>query len=368
MSTPLDASLERFDAARTVRSHGERLRDLRSAARTVRERFLDEPAVLAVRTLPLTAAPYPTRFAFQGAAFTPVPLVQLMHRCLLVQFRQKGAVRTLLFNPTDVVASRATPFFADFIRAVGPFERLLAPGAPALLTQLAELGLAPSDIDYLAFDHFHIQDLRPLCGTTDGAHAPRFPNAVLLAPRAEWTDWDAPHPMQHAWYVPDGKRGVRTDRVRLLDGSFHLGDGVMLAQTPGHTAGNQTLFLRAEDGIWGCSENGTCADNWSPHASRMPGLAGFARKYQLEVLINSNTPELGAAQYTSMIAERTIVDPVAGEPDAVRMFPSSEVTPSFFAPGASPTWVHHAITEGAIVRARGHSSGRVIPEVASGSH
>ena len=43
----------------------------------------------------------------------------------------------------------------------------------------------------------------------------------------------------------------------------------------------------------------------------MLGLARFVRKYQLEVLINSNTPELGAAQYTSMIAERMTV--VSGE-------------------------------------------------------
>jgi hypothetical protein len=321
---------------------------VRSAAQAVREQLLDQPRVQAVRTLPLARLPYPARFAFQGAAWSPAPLVQMTHRCLLIQFRSGGALRTLLFNPSDVVANRATPFFADFIRAVGPLEPLLAPQSPPLATQLAELGLTAEDIDYVAFDHFHTQDLRPLLGTVDGTFKPRFPRAVLLAPRSEWIDWDALHPMQLAWYIRDGKRNLRQERIQFLDGSQHLGDGVVLLRTPGHTSGNQTLLLRTRDGIWGCSENGTSADNWSPHASRMPGLARFARKYQLEVLINSNTPELGAAQYTSMIAERIIVDVVADAPEFVRMFPSSEVTPGLWAPGASPTWLHRAVTDGAL--------------------
>ena len=49
-----------------------------------------------------------------------------------------------------------------------------------------------------------------------------------------------------------------------------------------------------------------------------------------------------------MIAERTIVDAVADAPGFVRMFPSSEVTPSPWAPAASPTWLHHAVTDGAL--------------------
>ena len=31
----------------------------------------------------------------------------------------------------------------------------------------------------------------------------------------------------------------------------------MLIRTPGHTSGNQTLFIHTEQGVWGISENGT---------------------------------------------------------------------------------------------------------------
>ena len=47
--------------------------------------------------------------------------------------------------------------------------------------------------------------------------------------------------MQKAWFVPDGKEGVRTDKVVFTDGDVALGDGVMVLRTPGHTSGNQTV-------------------------------------------------------------------------------------------------------------------------------
>ena len=78
----MKAALESFDSALTQPCHGARLRTVRYAAQAVRERLLDEPCVQAVRTLPLARLPYPARFAFQGAAWSPAPLVQMTHRCL----------------------------------------------------------------------------------------------------------------------------------------------------------------------------------------------------------------------------------------------------------------------------------------------
>jgi len=67
----MKAALESFDSALTHPCHGARLRAVRYAAQAVRERLLDEPCVQAVRTLPLARLPYPARFAFQGAAWSP---------------------------------------------------------------------------------------------------------------------------------------------------------------------------------------------------------------------------------------------------------------------------------------------------------
>jgi glyoxylase-like metal-dependent hydrolase (beta-lactamase superfamily II) len=279
-----------------------------------------------------------------------VPLVSFTHRCLLVQFFQRGALRNLLFNPTDIEAARQTPYFAALIEKFGRFEKLLQKKYDPLEVQLRALGLGPGDIDYIAFDHFHTQDLRGQLGTEDGARAPRFPNATLLAPKIEWDEWDDLHPMQRSWFIADGRRGVQTNRVIFTDGDLHLGDGVMLLRTPGHTSGNQTLFTSTDTGVWGTSENGTCADCWSPLDSKIPGVARAARLEDLEVLINCNTPEAGANQHTSMILERTIVDRVQSRPAFCQMFPSTEITPSVLSPGLRPTYLHEHITHGTVTK------------------
>jgi glyoxylase-like metal-dependent hydrolase (beta-lactamase superfamily II) len=339
-----------LDAAWQTSGHGPRLRAVRVAGEQLRDRFARGPRVVAVRTLPLTTLPYPTRYAFNGAATSPAPFVSMTHRCVLVQFMQGGALKSLLFNPTDIDAARTgTPFFAQ-LDAMAPkfLEPMLMKRYEPLEAQLAAFGLSPSDIDYVAFDHFHTQDLRALLGTEDGARPARFPNAVLLAPDAEWTDWDDLHPMQRAWFVRDGKRGVHMARVARTAGDLAIGDGVMLVRTPGHTSGNQTLFMNTASGVWGISENGTCADNWSPLESKIAGLASYCRRFEVDVVINSNTPELGAQQYTSMILERTIVDRAARASAFVQMFSSSEVTPSWTAPALAPTILHREIREGEV--------------------
>lgn len=349
--TLLDELDEAWTRGRAPGGNGKELRAVKRGAERVRARFARGPRAVAVRTLPLSTLVYPTRFALGGAALHPAPFVTLTHRCLLVQFLQAGELRTLLFNPTDVDGARATPYFARLVAQLGEgLARLVARRSPPLEAQLASLGLSPADIDYVAFDHFHTQDLRGLLGTRDGARAPRFPNARLLAPRVEWEDWDDLHPVQKAWFVEDGKTGVRIDAVDLTDRDLALGDGVMLVRTPGHTTGNQTLFVSTDGGIWGSSENGTCADAWSPLESRIKGLATVARREDHDVIPNANTLELGATQTTSMVLERTLVDRVPHAPAFVQMFPSSELTPSLLAPGLRPTIEHRAITHGAVAR------------------
>jgi glyoxylase-like metal-dependent hydrolase (beta-lactamase superfamily II) len=357
-----------LDEAWSVTRHGPQLRAVRRIAERLRDRFVSGPRCVSVRTMPLSTLAYPTRYAFWSAAFAPAPFVVMTHRCVLVQFLRKGELKNLLFNPTDIEGAKATPFLARFIETLGTrMSDIVAGKFDTLESQLARLGVMPEDIDYVAFDHFHTQDLRGLMGTEDGARAPRFPNAKLLAPKSEWDDWDDLHPFQKAWFVRDGKLGVRMENVILTAGDLSLGDGAMLLRTPGHTAGNQTLFMNTESGVWGISENGTCADNWSPLESRIKGLSFLCKKQDLDVVLNSNTPEFGALQYTSMIMERTIVDRVRRAPAFVQMFPSSEVTPSMISPGLTPSLLHRAITHGEVARTQRVAQARSAASAESGA-
>ena len=60
---------------------------------------------------------------------------------------------------------------------------------------------------------------------------------------AQWSDWLprsptllSPHPMQHAWYVPDGAAGIDLSRVLFVPGSVEMGQGAKttLAQIAAH--------------------------------------------------------------------------------------------------------------------------------------
>jgi glyoxylase-like metal-dependent hydrolase (beta-lactamase superfamily II) len=341
--------LTQLDDAWRTTGAGAKHRAVRVGAERIRDVISNGPRVVSVRSLPLSTAPYPVKYAFRGAAITPLPFITFTHRCLLVQFFQGGELRNLLFNPTDIEAARKTPYFARLVEKLARFEPLLAKKFDTLEAQLAAHGLKNDDIDYIAFDHFHTQDLRGQLGTEDG-RAPRFPNATLLAPRCEWDDWDHLHPMQRAWFIQDGKKGVRTEKIAFTDGDLQLGDGVMLLRTPGHTSGNQTLFVNTDSGVWGTSENGVCADAWTPADSKIAGIAAACKREDLDVVLNSNTPESGGDQYTSMILERTVVDRVKANPAFVQMMPSTEMTPSAITPGLRATWIHGEIVHGSVVK------------------
>ncbi len=330
-------TLTQLEAARAECLPGRRVRALGEAGRALGDELRANGRVLGVKTLDNATLPYPTRFAFNGAVPLPWPFVIMTHRTLLVRVATEDGVKQLLFNPTDSEAARNTPFFRNLTASLAtrfPFaERLLTKNVDSLEVQLSRIGVRPDEIDVVAFDHFHTQDLRSILGTGDGG---RFPNALLLAPSSEWREWDALHPMQRAWMIEDGKRGVPASRVVTFDEDLALGEGCLLLRTPGHTVGNQTLFVHGKEGVFGCSENGCSADNWSPTASRIPGLRRYATDYDVEVILNSNTPEYGGAQYASMVLERNVVDAVPGDRELVQMFPSSEVTASAVAPLIRP--------------------------------
>ena len=331
--------------ARASTVSGTRVRQYRRVGRVLGDSLRNGPKVVSVTTLPVSTLIYPVGFAFNHSVPFPWPYLQMNHRCLFIQVRAEGEIRNILFNPTDYVTAETTPFFAQIIDSMPRpdlLKKLIAKQAGQVDEQLRAIGVKPEDIDLVAFDHFHTQDLRPILGSDvprpDGSTwTARFPNALLLAPSREWDDWDDLHPLQANWFVADGKEGVPDDRVVLFDADLRLGEGCMLLRTPGHTSGNQTIFVHGRHGVFGSSENGCSADSWSPYESRIPGLRAYARRYDVEVVLNSNTPELAAEQYNSMILEKSVVDRSEIDPAFVQMFPSSEITPSPIAPGIRPT-------------------------------
>lgn len=343
---PLPALTE----ARSRRTPASQLSALRAAAQVAREAILSEGTVEALASCKLVTFPYPTGFGFSGGALSPAPYLMMTNRMNVVQFRDPGgALRTLVFNPTDYRRGEKAPFYADLIRRYGTLlsQKVMKTIHGTVATHLEALGLRPEDVDYLAFDHLHIQDLRGWLGGDGPAF---FPRAQLLVQRAEWEAVHDLHPMQRVWYVPDGTRGVPAERVILLEGDAWLGKGVAIVSTPGHTMGNMSLAVSTPQGLFVISENGVATEAYSPEHSRIPGLRSAAQQLGLEVVLNGNTRESSLEQYSSMVVEKVLAGPSRLDANFVNFYPSSELTASLLAPGLSPGFSHGDVGFGTLRR------------------
>ena len=362
MIEPAALGLSRFDGldgARAARSGRSRVDALTRAGQDLHAQIKGGPKALAFWACDLVTLPYPTSYAMAGGTWLPWPFIWFTHRMLIVRFLAGGAVKTLLFNPTDHEQARTTPYFAHLAARSGEFlaHSVMSTVHGTFLIQLAAAGVKPEEVDYVAFDHLHTQDIRKHAGTTRAVPGLRgtpgpaaLPKAHFLMQAREFAIWEDPHPLQHGWFVPGAIDGLDTSRVALIDGDYQLGDGVWLIATPGHTRGNQSLVVNTERGVFVTSENGVSTTCYAPQHSGIPGLARHASERGLDLVLNSNTLECSLDQYDSMILEKSIAGPCLLDPRFPNVYPSSELTSHPLAPGLSPAFEHGQIRTGSLER------------------
>lgn len=361
-------TIPEFDGVHDVWPRGARLEAVREAAAAYKERFKSQGEVRAVKSVDIAAAPYPTSFAFHGAATAPAtPYISIINRMVVVQYEDfSGRVRTLVFEPTVPEGSAEAPFYDQLQKRMADI-----PGGQRLTEALylkyyhepeevlPKVGLAPEDVDYATFDHLHVQDPRMIMGSSKpiaGEPEPRgplFPRAKLLAHRREVATFESLHPMQWAWYVDGGMDGVDLGSLVLFDGDIELGVGVSLIWTPGHTDGNHSLCINTPDGVWVSSENGVALDNWQPGQSKIPGLKSYAKYFNREICPNANTLEDSIDQYDSMVKEKTLADPSSKDPRWLQVFPSSELADWKRLWPVKPTFAHGGLEYGTLSKPNG---------------
>ncbi len=338
---------------------GLRVEDMRARGLAFARTFKQEGPVLGVRTIDLLPFPYPVAFGFWQAAPTRAKYLLMRNRFNLVEFLDpNGQRKTLLVNPSEADLAAQAGYFQQVRRELLPFvpTSVLArsPGPAALLR--TRLGVDPARIDYITFDHLHVQDLRRgLVG--EHGNPPLYPNAKLLVHRRELEALRCLHPLQRPWWIADALAGVPADKIVALDGSVWLGQGVALVWTPGHTLGNHSIVIHApEHGVHAISENGIAPDSYLPAASRLRSLRDYARNYNAEVVLNGNALESAMTQYTSMILEKSLVDRGAAGGEVPNILCSSPFIRSPLAWGIGPTFVTPPLNSGMISQSLAHAS------------
>lgn len=339
-------SVPEFRAAHELWPRGERPAAMRAAAEQFRPRFKEQGRVRSVQTVDLVAAGYPLQYAFGGAAKGLNPFVSILNRLVVIRFEDfSGAEKVLAWEPTVPEGSQEAPFYEQLVDRYGEWlsNNVFATYYNDIRSALARCGLEPEDVDYVAFDHLHVQDPRMMLGTdTQPAF---YPNAKMLAQTSEVDTFRSLHPTQWAWYVDGGLDGVPDEKLITFDGDVEIGTGLAFLHTPGHTDGNMSLCVNTPSGIWVSSENGVAADNWHPHLSKIPGVRRWAEFFNRDVVMNSNTLEDSVDQYDSMVKEHAVADPDRRDPRWKQVMPSSElarfkrqwpVVPTHFFGGIDP--------------------------------
>lgn len=350
----LDISyLEHFDKARLSTHPLTRLNSVREAALKLREDILAGNTVSYYQTIDLIRVPYPTKYGLLNACSALTPFMHILNRLFIVRFKTSSGLKTLLFSPSDVDANRETPYFKRLEQTAPNWLRdyvspYVAPLYNRVEDALAQVGILPEEIDYISYDHLHTQDLRKWLGTNNSIGL--FPNAKLLVMHQEWCSTLQLLPPQKDWYCPHGISGIDLSKVILLKKSVLLGEGVALISSPGHTEGNHSLVVNTPIGILVSSENGVCADSYSPQNSNIPGVRAYAKATGMEVILNGNTLEGGLDQYISMVMEKTIAGSCYQNEDFYNFVPSSEMTAYWALPGLKSTFSFGALKFGEILQ------------------
>lgn len=105
-----------------------------------------------------------------------------------------------------------------------------------LQSQLAQLGVAPTEITHMAFSHFHGDHV---------GNANLFTNAKVLVQRSEYDAAFGPDAAKYG-FNPALYGKLKDNPTVKLEGDHDVfGDGsVIIIATPGHTPGHQSLLVR----------------------------------------------------------------------------------------------------------------------------
>ncbi len=140
---------------------------------------------------------------------------------------------------------RGTPTASALLPVMRPEDNLLV--------RLAQLEVAPQDIDFVINTHLHFDH----AGNNDLLGAATF---FVQRDQYEHAEGNPSFPNQY-WNLP----GLSYD---LVDGAARLFDGIEVLPTPGHCVGHQSVVLRLPESgtVVLCGDAVYCGDNYTHDA------------------------------------------------------------------------------------------------------
>ena len=117
------------------------------------------------------------------------------------------------------------------------------------IQNLAATGLSPLDIDFVLCTHLHADHVGWNTKLADGKWIPTFPNAQYIFAQKELDYWQAEsiknpaEPIMYGSYDDSVLPVVTSGQALLINGEYHISDGINTEPAPGHTPGNMILHV-----------------------------------------------------------------------------------------------------------------------------
>jgi glyoxylase-like metal-dependent hydrolase (beta-lactamase superfamily II) len=164
------------------------------------------------------------------------------------------AIQSYLIRTKDLVILVDTCTGNDKDRGgVTPYHKLNTP----YLSRLRELGVAPSDVDYVMCTHLHVDHVGWNTVLENGRWIPTFPNARHLYVKREFDYWEAAARAQsgsalhRASFVDSVRPIMEAGLAQLVESQHELRSHsdyrIGLQPLPGHTAGHCGIHLASRD-------------------------------------------------------------------------------------------------------------------------
>ena len=182
------------------------------------------------------------------------------------------------------------------------------------LADLATMGIAPEDVDFVMCTHLHVDHVGWNTRLIDGRWVPTFPNARYLFGRRELEHWqsvaaaDPDAPVNHGSYQDSVLPVVEAGQAVLVDDGHTLDDGIWVEDAPVHTPGNAMIRLKSAQGnavLTGDTIQHPlqlARPDWSSAFCDDPALSRESRTRLIE----------GAADTDTLVLTGHFPDPVAG--------------------------------------------------------
>lgn len=139
-------------------------------------------------------------------------------------------------------------------------------GPEPIAAGLADNGVSPADVDYVALTHLHHDH---------AANVDLFPEAEVLLQRAELPAARDPLPPVRRAYVDAHAAALDDADVTLVDGRYRPCAGVELLHTPGHTEGMQSVLVETATGPHALAGDLVyCRQNLRPDVTEIPDVHG----------------------------------------------------------------------------------------------